>query len=94
MRVVNLALCLSLVGTSAAFAGYIEDRPKGSPEYRVALAVAQAGCIIDALEWSRLIQSQGGSESDAIWHISEMTRAGEMVAISNSSVKLKGVLGC
>jgi hypothetical protein len=93
-RVFNTSLGLWLLCVSPAFAEYIEARPEGSAEYKVAAAVAQAGCKIDAVEWSRLIQAQGGSESDALWHISEMTRAGEAVILSNGSVQLQGVFGC
>ena len=89
-----VTLTVGLGAAMPAMADYIEKRPKSSPEYKVAAAVAQAGCTIDAMEWRRLILSLGGSEDDSIWHISEMTRAGEADIVDNRFLKLKGVFGC
>ena len=89
--------CGMAVGVLCAFpalAGYVDSQPKSSPVYKAAKTVAQSGCAIDAMDWRDLIISLGGRESDAVWHISQMTSAGEAVIVNSATLQLKGVFGC
>jgi hypothetical protein len=78
-----------------AQAGYIDSQLKNSPAYKRVLYVAQNGCTIGAAQWTETMMAFGGSQGDAIWHLTKMRTGNELVIDSPSqTLTLTGVFGC
>ncbi|MDN5787742.1 hypothetical protein [Pseudorhodobacter sp.] len=94
-RRIALLTAIAIPCAMPALAGYVDKLAPTSPVYQAAEQVAKDGCTITAADWTALVVSLDGTDSDGIFHLSKMNDAGDVeIDSATQSFTLKGVFGC